>query len=390
MQRIIFHVDLDAFFVAVERTLDHRLVGKPVIVGGMASDRGVVTSASYEARSYGVRSAMPISLARRLCGQAIFLPNRHKIYSQVSSEFMNLLHDFSPLVQPVSIDEAYVDMTGTKQLWGTPKVAALKIKKYILRKLQLPSSIGIAESKLIAKIASNKAKPNGLLEINPGQSAAFLAPLSLRMLPGLGPNTEKTIKQLGIKTLGELAKYSEGPLRRTLGVTNAKSLQLRASGVDTSAVNNRTMPKSISAESTFEKDTGNNEYLQKQLRQLTDQIGTRIRNLKLHGSTVVLKLRYHDFETITRQTSLPKPSDGDDAIYTTAKHLLETVQMTNSRPVRLIGVAINGLQLPSQQLQMLEDVDIKDSNISQTVDGIRRRFGETSIRRGSTINFGST
>lgn len=382
MRRTIFHIDLDAFFVAVERTFDPALIGRPVVVGGTIGSRGVVTSASYEARAYGVRSAMPIAIARRLCPDAVFLPNRHGVYGQVSKKFMAVLRDFSPVVQPVSVDEAYVDMTGTEALWGMPVEAARRIRERVEGELRVTASIGIAESKLVAKIASGEAKPDGLLEVKPGESAAFLAPLPMRRLPGLGPKAEEAIKELGIRTLAELAEHPAGPLQRAVGANAAQSLQRRAAGIDHTDFETTTGARSISAETTFGEDTDDVDYLGGQLRKLTERVGTRLRKSGLHARTVTLKLRYHDFETITRQATLPRPGDGNDAIYVTAKELLAAAMARRLRKVRLIGVGVGNLAEPSGQLSMLDDDHTDDSSLSGTVDDIRARFGEDAIGRG--------
>ena len=383
VHRTIFHVDLDAFFVAVERTLNPDLIGRPVIVGGSVGSRGVVSSASYEARAFGVHSAMPIATARKLCPQAAYIPASHGRYSAVSREFMAILREHSPLVQAVSVDEAYVDMTGTERLFGPPRVAASRMRARIANEQRITASIGIGASKLVAKVASNECKPDGLLEVRPEDSVSFLAPLPIRRLPGLGPRAEEGLVRLGIKTLGDLATHPIGPLNRTLGPNAAQSLRRRAAGVDHSEVVPESEAKSISAETTFSEDTDDLAYLNSRLLELSEKVGQRLRRKRKQARVVVLKARYHDFETITRQMTLHQPGDGNEAIYRAATELLAKAMRSRRARMRLIGVGVGNLVEPTGQLSMLDDRETDDSHLSGTVDNIRARFGEDAIRRGS-------
>lgn len=382
MHRVIFHVDLDAFFVAVERTRDPSLIGRPVIVGGSVGSRGVVSSASYEARAFGVHSAMPIATARRLCPQAAYIPASHGIYGAVSKRFMAILRDHSPLVQPVSVDEAYVDMSGTERLFGPPVEAARSMRARIADELSLTASIGVAASRLVAKVASEECKPDGLLVVRPEESAAFLAPMPIRKLPGIGPKAEEVLAHLGIRTLGELASHPLGPLKRTFGQATSESLHRRAAGIDDSEVVSQSEAKSISAETTFGEDTEDRDYLNSRLLELAEKVGQRLRKSGRHAHTVTLKLRYYDFETITRQATLVQAGDGDEAIYRAAKELLAKAMRARRARVRLIGVGVGNLVGPTGQLSMLDDRVADDSHLSGAVDSIRARFGQDAIQRG--------
>ena len=387
MQRTIFHVDLDAFFAAVERVVNPDLIGKPLIVGGIGN-RGVVTCASYEAREFGVHAAMPIAIARRLCPQGVFVPTSHDLYGSFSKRFMAILRDHSPMVQTVSVDEAFIDMTGTEKLFGMPLDAAENIRARVHGDLKVTASIGIAPSKLVAKIASDAAKPDGVRLVAPGDEAAFLAPMPARKLPGLGPKAEEALALLGIKTIGDLAGHSLGPLRRALGPNHAESLQQRAMGIDHSEVTTDGEAKSISAETTFNDDSDDLDYLNGRLQQLAERVGARLRKSEKFARTVTLKLRYYDFETITRQTTLPVAGDGDGAISAAGKELLDKAMAHRRAKVRLVGVGVGNLTERVGQLSLLDTDPIslarEDSALSGTVDAIRERFGNAAINRGRT------
>jgi len=386
MEHTIFHVDLDAFFVSVERVLDPSLIGKPVVVGG-AGNRGVVACASYEARKFGVHSAMPGAIARRLCPQAIFINGKHDMYRSYSKRFMSILRDHSPLVQPVSVDEAYVDMTGMQGLFGRPLDAAELIRSLVNAELQITASIGIGANKLIAKVASDAAKPDGVKLVPADESAAFLAPLPVRDLPGLGPKAEEALMRLGITTIGEVASHPVGPLRRALGPNHAASLQMRARGFGSTNLESEAKSKSISAETTFGEDTDDIEFLTGKIRGLSERVGARLRSSEKFARTVTLKLRYHDFETITRQITIT-PGDGDIAIYEASKELLVKALRNRKARVRLVGVGVGNITERMGQLSLLGQSGgpdgQTDSTLSSTVDSIRDRFGAKAISRGKT------
>ena len=386
MEHTIFHVDLDAFFVAVERVLDPSLIGKPVVVGGSGS-RGVVACASYEARKFGVHSAMPGVIAKRLCPEAIFIRGKHDVYGSYSKRFMSILREHSPMVQPVSVDEAYIDMTGTQALFGRPLDAAERIRSMVNAELQITASIGIGANKLIAKVASDKAKPDGVKLVPADQSAAFLAPLPVRDLPGLGPKAEESLTALGITTIGQVASHATGPLRRALGPNHAGSLQMRARGFGSVDQESSAKSKSISAESTFSEDTDDMDFLTAKIRGLSERVGTRLRKSEKYARTVTLKLRYHDFETISRQITITA-GDGDIAIYEASKELMEKALRNRKARVRLLGVGVGNITERIGQLSMLDQSGgpdrRADSTLSSTVDSIRERFGASAISRGKT------
>ena len=386
MEHTIFHVDLDAFFVAVERVLDPSLIGKPVVVGG-AGSRGVVACASYEARKFGVHSAMPGTIARRLCPEAIFIRGKHDVYSSYSKRFRSILREHSPIVQPVSVDEAYIDMTGTQALFGRPMDAAERIRLMVNAESQITASIGIGSSKLIAKVASDKAKPDGVRLVPADRSAVFLAPLPVRDLPGLGPKAEESLAALGITTIGQVASHATGPLRRALGPNYADSLQIRSRGYGSVDLESGAKSKSISAETTFREDSDDMEFLTAKIRGLAERVGTRLRKSEKYARTVTLKLRYQDFETITRQMAITA-GDGDIAIYDASMDLMEKALKNRKARVRLLGVGVGNITERIGQLSMLDESGAPDrradSTLSTMVDSIRERFGSSSISRGKT------
>jgi DNA polymerase-4 len=385
MTRIIFHVDLDAFFVAVERVLDPSLIGRPVVVGGAPGHRGVVMSASYEARRYGVRSAMPAAEARRLCPQAVFVPGKMHEYRKVSARFVDILRSFTPLVEQVSVDEAYLDMAGTELLFGPPEAAARAMRARIASQLQVTASIGVAESKLVAKVASDECKPDGLLIVPAGDAEAFLSALPAGKLPGLGPRAEQQLSVLGIRTIGQLVRYPLGPLARRIGEGPARWLKERARGVDDSPVVPQRDAKSISAETTFEADSADRDFLRATLLELAERVGARLRRSGKHARGITLKLRYYDFTTITRQKTLHRPVEGDDAIFRAATELMEAALRARRAKVRLLGVGVDELTDPAAQLPLLATPADEDSKLSGAVDRIRERFGRDSIKRAAVL-----
>ncbi len=382
LERVIFHVDLDAFFVEVERQNDATLVGKPVVIGGL-TPRGVVATASYEAREFGVHSAQAMAVARRLCPQAIFMRGSLDLYREVSKKFMEVLRSYSPVVVPVSVDEAYLDMTGTERLYGMPMEAARTIKRMVRDELGLPASIGIGPSKLVAKVSTEHAKPDGIFQVQPDEVEAFFAPQPVRNLPGIGPKAGEELARLRIATLGELANAPDGPLRRALGPNNADHVKRRAKGIDNAPLRERTKTKSISAETTFETDVSSRSELERVLKRLSERVGTRLRKSGQLARNASIKLRYGDFTTITRQRTFPVPGDGDQLIYDAAHAVLVTAMRQRGDAIRLLGVGVSGLGEQAAQLSLLEDNPLADSGMSEVIDSIRDRFGSGSISRGS-------
>ncbi len=380
--RVVFHADLDAFYVAVERVLDPSLIGKPVIVGGLGN-RGVVATASYEARKFGVHSAQPMAIARRRCPQAVYLRGNREKYSEFSKRFFAILERFTPVVAGVSIDEAYLDMTGSERLFGRPIQVAEEIRRLTREEVGITVSIGIGPSKLVAKMASEEAKPDGVFEVKPDEVESFMAPQPVRALPGIGPKSAEALATLRIDTLGQLASHPVGPIRRALGPNVAGWLQLRARGIDNSPVRERAKSKSISAETTFSENVADPNEMEKVLQRLSERVGRRLRRSGMHARNVGLKLRYPDFATVTRQATLSQSSGGDDVITMTVHELLKKTLRERSGAVRLLGVAVGGLGEPMAQLSLLDDSPQKDSAISTAVDKARERFGDGAVTRGS-------
>ncbi len=381
-QRTVFHADLDAFYVAVERVLDPSLIGKPVIVGGLGN-RGVVATASYEARKFGVHSAQPMAIARRRAPHAVYLRGNREKYSEFSRRFFSILEQFTPVVAGVSIDEAYLDMTGSDRLFGPPVEVAEEIRRRTREEVGITVSIGIGPNKLVAKMASEDAKPDGVFEVKPEDVEEFMASKPVRALPGIGPKSAEALKTLRIDTLGQLAAHPVGPIRRALGPNVAGWLQLRAKGVDNSPVVERAKSKSISAETTFSEDVASVDEMANVLQRLSERVGRRLRRSGMHARNVGLKLRYPDFTTVTRQTTLQQASDGDAAISESAKMLLIKAMGERAGAVRLLGVSVSGLGAPAAQLSLLDDTPQRDSAISDAVDRARDRFGEDAVKRGS-------
>lgn len=381
-KRTIFHADLDAFFVAVERVLDPSLIGKPVIVGGLGN-RGVVATASYEARKFGVHSAQPMAIARRRCPQAVYLRGNREKYSEFSGRFFEILEDFTPAVVGVSIDEAYLDMTGSERLFGEPVEVAEEIRRRTREEVGITVSIGIGPNKLVAKMASEEAKPDGVFQVLLENVEEFMKPQPVRALPGIGPKSAEALATLQIETLGQLAEHPVGPIRRALGPNIAGWLQLRARGIDNSPIRERPKSKSISAETTFSDDLVEVSDMEDVLRRLSERVGRRLRKSGMHARNVGLKLRYPDFTTVTRQTTLQQAADGDDVIIKSAHALLKKTMRERSGAVRLLGVSVSGLGEPAAQLSLLDNSVQKDSAISLAVDKAREKFGDDVVFRGS-------
>ena len=383
-QRTIMHIDLDAFFVSVEQVLNPELRGKPVVVGGKPDRRGVVAAASYEARAFGLHSGMPLVTAVRLCPQAIFIEGNYHHYSEASRKFMAILADFSPFLEPVGIDEAYLDVTGFESLHGTIRQMALKIKKRVKDELGLVASIGIASCKIVAKVASDHSKPDGLIEVPPGQEADFFTPLPIGKLPGIGKKTEQVLKGLGITTLGELAKMPVSALKNRFGAFG-EELHRLARGIDDRAVLPPAEAKSISRETTFPRDTNDREFLMATLRYLTERVGAELREYGKQARCVAIKVRYEDFTTITRRRTLPQSTDADQTIFQTGAELLRVALTADKRAVRLIGTGVSSLNEPARQLSLLEITDRRLDKLNRTIDRIRDKYGFTAIQTGRTL-----
>ena len=393
MQRIIFHVDMDAFFVSVEELSDPSLKGKPVVVGGQRHERGVVSAASYEARKFGVHSAMPLRTAAKLCPQAIFVNGHPDRYRECSEKVHNILTSFSPLVEMASIDEAYLDMTGTERLHGPPMRAAHNLHQKLKAETQLNCSIGIGASRLIAKVSSAQAKPNGVLFITPGQEAKFLAPLDVREIPGVGKVTEKNLQALGIRKVGDLTQFTDAYLEEHFGKWGL-ALAGKARGEDAGGwfdteVGEGANAKSISHEHTYNEDTANQEQIESTLMRLSEMVGRRLREASLHARTIQLKLRYKDFTTITRAHSLATPTQLDTEIFEQVRQLFRKNWKRN-QTVRLLGVHASSFESQAQQGDLLED-DRRQrwQKALSAADRLRDKFGESSVSlaRGMKAGF---
>ncbi len=385
----IFHVDMDAFFVSVEELFDPSLKGQPVVVGGRPDQRGVVSAASYEARKYGVHSAMPLRTAYQRCPQAVFVEGHPRRYSEYSEKVCAVLNEFSPRLEMASIDEAYLDMTGTERLLGAPFKAAHLLHEAVKSRTGLNCSIGIAASRMVAKVASDQAKPNGILWVLPGQEARFLAPLEVRKIPGVGKVTEQRLHALGIRRVGDLARLEESFLGQQFGQWGL-ALAGKARGLDAGAwfdgeIGAEEAPKSISHEHTFGADTADLALLDATLARLSEMVGRRLREHGLFARTVQLKLRYQDFSTITRARRLERATQLDTELLEEARRLFRA-NWKAGRAVRLLGVQASSLEASAGQMSLLEDDKSQRwSKALAAADRLRDRYGEAAVSLGSAV-----
>jgi DNA polymerase-4 len=381
--KTIFHVDMDAFFVSVEELFDPSLKGKPVVVGGQRDERGVVSAASYDARKFGVHSAMPLRTAAKLCPQAIFVDGHPERYREYSSKVHEVLTHFSPLVEMASVDEAYLDMTGTDRLHGPPLRSAGRLHQEMKAATALNCSIGIGTSRLIAKVSSAKAKPNGVLWVLAGQEARFLAPLNVGDIPGVGKVMEKNLHALGVERVGDLAKFNESELEQRFGkwglALAGKSRGEDAGGWFDSEVGENLDPKSISHEHTYDEDTADLERLQSTLMRLSEMVGRRLREGGYFARTVQLKLRFKDFTTLTRAHSLEQPTQLDTEIYENIRRLFLR-NWKAGQMVRLLGVQTSNFEVRGAQLDLLEGSrQERWQQALKAADHLRDKFGESAI-----------
>lgn len=387
--RTVFHVDMDAFFVSVEELYDPSLKGKAVVVGGQRGERGVVSAASYEARKFGVHSAMPLRTAAKLCPHAIFLDGHPSRYREQSEKVFNVLLRFSPRVEMASVDEAYVDLTGTERLHGPPLRAAHRLHEAMKAETQLNCSIGIATTRVVAKICSDLAKPNGVLWAVPNQEARLLAPLNVRKIPGVGKVTEKNLHALGIRTIGDLAKLSEADLEEHFGKWGL-ALAGKARGEDAGGwfegeIGEDTDAKSISHEHTFSRDTADQELLETTLASLTEMVARRLRENGYYARTIQLKLRYEDFSTITRAHTIPATTQLDTEIFEQVRALFRK-NWQRGRKVRLLGVHASHFENAEPQLGLLDsEQHRKWQQALNTADKLRDKFGESAVSLASAM-----
>ncbi len=379
--RTILHADLDAFYASVEVLDDPSLRGRPVIVGGDPSARGVVSAASYEARRFGVHSAMPLRTAVRLCPSGVFLPGRPDRYRELSEQVMGVFRSYTPQVEPISLDEAFLDVTASLAVFGDGEVIARGIKQRILDEVGLVVSVGVATNKLCAKVASDLRKPDALVVVAPGEEAAFLAPLPVSRLWGVGPRSQEALRDFGVTTIGQLASVPEPTLRRRFGQHGA-DLAARARGLDPSPVVPMQAPKSIGHEHTFEHDVVDRRRLDATLLDLADSVASRLRHNGMSAGAVQLKLRYEGFETLTRQAPLGRQVRESEPLYAAGVALLGRT-LVSGRGVRLIGLTAINLAA-SQQLTLFDAPDRTD-RLAASIDAVRERFGERAITRARLV-----
>jgi DNA polymerase IV len=380
----ILHVDMDAFFVSVELLDRPELRGKPVIVGGQPDQRGIVSTASYEARKYGIHSAMPLRTAARLCPHAIFLECRHHLYSEWSDRVAAILGKYSPIVEMASVDEAYLDLAGTERIFGPPIAAAHALLREITATTGLPCSAGLARTRLVAKVASDQAKPRGLLWVPAGMEEIFLAPLSVRRIPGIGKITEAALQAAGIETVRQLAAATQENLEGKFGRWGT-ALHRKARGGDTYELLEDAEPKSISHNNTFSFDTNDRTAIDATLSLLTQKSMKRLRDARLSASTVTLTIRYAGFETITRARTLREPTHLDPIVLEAIQSLFDR-HWDRTRKVRLLGVALTTFTHCGEQLDLLDATRReKLERVAQAADKLRDRFGFSKVQFGGSV-----
>ena len=393
MARKILHLDLDAFFCAVEETRNPELRGKAFAVGGKPEERGVVASCSYAARRDGVRSAMPMGKALGLSPRLIIVPSRHRLYGEVSRQVMDILHTVTGLLEQISIDEAFLDISDIRE---DPERIARGLQARIRDEVHLPCSIGIASNKLVAKIATEVGKalalkrikaqglvepPNAVTVVPVGKEAEFLSPLPADMLWGVGPKTSGRLTELGIHTIGDIAKWPESEMIRLFG-ENGRDLSRHAKGIDDRPIVTEHETKSISQETTFSVDVRNDKVLEKTLREQAAEVARQLRKNNLAGKTIKLKIRWPDFTTLTRQTTLNSPTDQDDEILKNALELMKSVRKSN-QAVRLIGVGVSGLGEPVRQLGLWDFDSERSRKVQDVLDTLQEKYGKDVIKRGN-------
>ncbi len=398
--RHILHVDLDAFYASVERRENPDLRGKPVIVGADpkgGKGRGVIAACSYEAREFGLHSAMPIGRAYALCPHGTYLPVRMGYYAEVSAQIRKIFRDYTDLVEPISIDEAFLDVTASRSLFGEARQIAIAIKDQIRRKQELTASVGVAANKFIAKIASDLEKPDGLVEVAAGQELDFLAPLPISRLWGVGRKTEPRLRALGVKTIGDLRAVPPGTLKANFGVIGEHLYEL-SFGRDDREVTPESKPKSIGSETTYSEDEANPNVLRKTLLGLSEEVGSRLRADEFRGKTVTLKFRYEDFSTHTRSHTLAESTDVEGEIYETAVMLLEDFLPLDGRMVRLLGVSVSNLESetapsqlslfagrPKETTRRSAPSSEARRKAAEAVDRLRGKFGRQSVTLGTLV-----
>ncbi|MFN3649634.1 MAG: DNA polymerase IV [Armatimonadota bacterium] len=381
MSRTILHVDMDAFYASVEQRDHPELRGKPVLVAGAADRRGVVSAASYEARRFGCRSAMPTSTAVRLCPQAVVVPVRISHYRAVSRQVFTLFEEFSPLIEPLSIDEAFLDLSGTEGVLGPAEGAAARLKRRITEEVGLTASVGVAPNKFLAKLASDLRKPDGLVVVPPDGVQQLLDPLPVERLWGVGPATLRRLEAIGVRKIADLRRLGSERLSRELGSAGAHLHRL-AHGLDDRPVSPDTEAKSISHEQTFGTDLADPDFLRGVLMHQVEDVGYRLRRHELFARTLTLKIRYADFTTLTRSTTLPEPVSHTPALWAGADELFRAWQAERPGPLRLLGFgASNLLRSEARQLSLFSEENARAERLDAALDRIRERFGPEAVRR---------
>ena len=382
---MILHVDMDAFYASVEERDDPRLVGKPVVVGGTAEGRGVVAAANYVARKFGVHSAMPAVTARRLCPQAVFLPVRMSHYVEISQQIRGIFEQYTPLVEPLSLDEAFLDVTGSEHMFGSAAEIGRRIKQQIRDEIRLVASVGAAPTKFVAKIASDLHKPDALVVVEPNDVQAFLDPLPVGRIWGVGKVTNQVFERYGIRTIGQLRALPLETIADLFGVGGEHYGKL-ARGIDERRVVPDREAKSISNETTFAEDIDDKESLRAWLLELVEQVGRRLRRHGLKGRTVELKVRFADFQTISRSQTLTEPTNVTDELWQAAVALLTKRLPAEHLPVRLLGMGVTGLESqPTQGLLFDDEERQKQRQLDSVADRIKERFGGAALGRASGL-----
>ncbi|MFT5300512.1 MAG: DNA polymerase-4 [Mariniblastus sp.] len=383
---MILHVDMDAFYASVELRDDPSLRGKPVVVGGSPTGRGVIAAASYEARKFGVHSAMPASQALRICPRAIFIKPRMQHYAAISKQLREIFFRYTSLVEPLSLDEAFLDVTGCKKLFGEGPTIGRAIKDVIKNELGLVASVGVAPNKYIAKVASDLEKPDGFVVVSEEEVQGFLDPLEITRVWGVGPQTEKKFASFGVKTIGQLKRLPRDTLDRAFGL-NSEHFWRLARGLDTRLVVPDRIAKTVSHETTFTVDLDSDDALEAWLQELTDQVGRRLRRHGLSGKTVHIKVRFAGFHTLTRARTLSAASHSTQALWDVARALLRKVRVEDRRGVRLLGIGVSNLTNETKRQQNLfdQETEVKSNRMDETADSIRDRFGAAAVKRASSI-----
>ncbi|CAN5290491.1 DNA polymerase IV [soil metagenome] len=379
----ILHVDMDAYYASVEVRQRPELAGRPVLVGGTGG-RGVVASASYEARALGIRSAMPMARALRLCPSAVVVAPNFALYTEISGQLRGIFEEVTPLVEPLSLDEAFLDVRGSVRLFGPPQVIGAHLREAIAQRLALPASVGVASNKFLAKLCSGKAKPDGLLHLRRAEVADYLAPLPVRDLWGVGEKTAERLERFGIRTAGDLQQIPADTLRRLVGEAAAAQLAQLARGEDRRTVVPLQAAKGISNEETFDSDVDDPAVLRREALRLSEKVARRLRKSGTAGRTVTLKLRYANFQTVTRSRTLPQPIDDATRLYATVGELLDALRLERVR-VRLIGVGMTNLVPGDSARQLSLTADDRWQQVERAADAARDRFGEGLVTRGSLL-----